>query len=343
LPGVYTLANASGPNQVATYLRGSNGNLSREGRFDTGGAGLGAGLGSQGSIVFDAKSQRFFTVNAGDHTISMLSIDADGNLLALAMVASGGMRPVSITVHGSLVYVVNQGDLAATAVNANISGFQIEGNNLVAIAGSKRALSGSTDVHPTDIAFTPDGKFLVVAERFASKLDTFAVVNGVAQAGSFQASAGMQPFAFDFSPEGYLIAAEVGTGAAGASSVSSYSISAAGTLTPVTSVLATAQSAACWLVTAGGYAYIANAASATLTGITVSEAGVLTLHDAGGITATTGSGATDLAVSPDRGYLYSLSGNPRTIQAFEIHADGALTGMVPLPGVSATAVGLAAR
>jgi 6-phosphogluconolactonase (cycloisomerase 2 family) len=343
LPGVYTLANASGPNQVAAYLRGSNGNLSREGRFATGGAGLGAGLGSQGSLVFDAKSQRFFTVNAGDSTISMLAIDADGNLATLAMVPSGGTRPVSITVHGNMVYVVNQGDLAATAVNANISGFQIQGNRLVAIAGSTRALSATNDVHPTDIAFTPDGKFLAVVERFASKLDTFAVVNGVAQAGSFQASAGMQPFAFDWSPEGYLIVAEVGTGAAGASSASSYAISATGTLTPITSALPTLQSAACWLVTAGGYAYIANAASATLTGLNVSETGVLTLHDAGGITAMTGQGATDLAVSPDRGYLYSLSGNPRTIQAFEIHADGGLAGMVALPGVSATAVGLAAR
>ena len=114
-------------------------------------------------------------------------------------------------------------------------------------------------------------------------------------------------------------------------------------LSPITSALATSQSAACWLVAAGGYAYIANAASATITGVNVSETGVLTLHDAGGMTATTGSGATDLAVSPDRGYLYSLSGNPRTIQAFEIHADGALVGLAPLPGVSATAVGLAAR
>jgi 6-phosphogluconolactonase len=343
LPAVYTLANASGPNQVAAYLRGSNGNLTRQGRFDTGGTGLGAGLGSQGSLVFNAKLQRFFAANAGDNTISMLAIDADGNLATMSKVASGGTRPVSVTVHGNMVYVVNSGDLNATAVNANISGFQVQGNNLVAVAGSTRPLSATNDVRPTDIAFTPDGKFVMVVERFASKLDTFAVVSGVAQPGSFQTSAGMQPFAFDFSPEGFLVVAEVGTGAANASSVSSYSMSAAGTLTPITSALPTFQSAACWLVTAGGFAYVANAASSTITGITVSETGALTLHDAGGITATTGAGATDLAVSPDRGYLYSLSGNPRTIQAFEIHSDGALAGMVPLPGVAATAVGLAAR
>jgi 6-phosphogluconolactonase len=343
LPGVYTLSNAAASNQVSSYLRASNGNLSRKGGYDTTGAGLGAGLGSQGSLVFDAKSQRFFAVNAGDNTISMLEIDADGDLMMMSKVASGGKRPVSITVHDGTVYVVNQGDLAAATVGANISGFQVKGDALVAIAGSTQPLSATSDVHPTDIAFTHDGNFVVVVERFASKLDTFKIVSGVAQAGNFQASAGMQPFAFDQSPEGKLIVAEVGTGQPGASSVSSYTISATGALTPITSALPTLQSAACWLVMAGGYAYIANAASANITAVNVSETGALTLHDANGITATTGTGAADLAVSPDHGYLYSLAGGPHTINIFEINADGSLAAMPALPGAPAAAVGLVAR
>jgi hypothetical protein len=44
---------------VAAYLRASDGNISRNGSYTTSGKGLGAGLGSQGAIVFDAKSQRF--------------------------------------------------------------------------------------------------------------------------------------------------------------------------------------------------------------------------------------------------------------------------------------------
>jgi len=343
LPGVYTLANANGVNEVAAYVRASNGSLSRRGRFDTGGAGIGSGLGSQGSIVFDAKLQRFFGVNTGDNTISMLAIDADGNLARMATVASGGTRPVSITVHGDAVYVANQGQLTGTPVSANISGFRVQENNLIAIAGSTRPLSAAGDVRPTNIAFTPNGRFLVVAERFAHRLSTFEVVNGVAQAGNFQNSSGMQPFAFDFSPEGNLVVAEVGAVGANGSSVSSYSISATGALTPITAALATNQTAACWLVMAGGYAYVANAASATITGVVVSETGALTLHEPSGITTATGSGATDLAVTPDRGFLYSLAGNPRAIHIFAISADGALTAMAPLPGVSATAAGLAAR
>src|SRR5262245_61940141 len=63
LPAVYTLSNAATGNQVAAYTRASNGTLSRKGRFETGGAGLGSGLGSQGALVFDARTQRFFAVN----------------------------------------------------------------------------------------------------------------------------------------------------------------------------------------------------------------------------------------------------------------------------------------
>jgi 6-phosphogluconolactonase (cycloisomerase 2 family) len=342
-PAVYTLSNAPGDNQVAAYLRASNGNLSRRGRFSTGGEGLGSGLGSQGAIVFDAATQRFFAVNTGDGSISMLSLDAGGNLNELSTVPSGGLQPVSITVHGDLVYVANRGDANATPVNPNISGFKISGDDLVPIAGSTRALSATTDVRPTNIAFTPDGQHLVVAERLAHRISTFAVASGVAQAGNFQASAGMQPFAFDFSPEGHLIVAEVGAGGPGGSSVSSYAISATGVLTPITSALPTGQTAACWLVVAGGYAYVANAASANITGVVISEAGALSLRDASGITATTGSGAIDLAVTPDRGYLYSLAGNPRAIHIFALQADGGLAAMAPLPGVPATAAGLVAR
>jgi 6-phosphogluconolactonase (cycloisomerase 2 family) len=153
----------------------------------------------------------------------------------------------------------------------------------------------------------------------------------------------MHPFAFDWSPEGFLIVAELGNGSANGSTASSYSISGTGTLTPITSALPTLQTAACWLVMSGGYAYVANAASANITGLIVSETGALTLHDTNGITAVTGAGATDLAVSPDRGFLYSLSGGPHTITPFAISPDGSLTALPALPGAPAAAVGLVAR
>ena len=343
LPGVYTLANASGANQIAAYLRASNGSLSRQGRVATGGNGSGDGLGSQGALAFDAASQRFFAVNPGDDSISMLAVGAGGTLSMVAKVPSGGKRPVSITAANGTVYVANQGALGMATVNANITGFKIDGNNLTPIAGSTRPLSGTGDVRPTDIEFSPDGKFLVVSERFAHKLDTFAVVNGVAQAGNFQTSAGMQPFAFDWSPEGALVVAEVGAGAANGSSVSSYSISATGALTPITSALATGQTAACWIVVAGGHAYVANAGSGTLTGVDITESGALSLHDQTGVIATPGPGAVDLAVTPDRGYLYSLAGSPRALHVYEIGTDGDLAERAALTDIPTNATGLISR
>ncbi|MEO6775623.1 MAG: hypothetical protein ABI467_21860 [Kofleriaceae bacterium] len=101
--------------------------------------------------------------------------------------------------------------------------------------------------------FTPDGKFLVVAERFGplaaqtGQLDVYAVTNDVAQAGTFSHGAGNQPFAIDFSPEGYILVAEVGDATATGSTTSSYSLSSTGALTPITAALPTHQGAACWI------------------------------------------------------------------------------------------------
>ena len=339
-PGVYTLANAAAGNQVATYLRGEDGNLTRDNEFDTGGAGLGVGLHSQGGIVFDKASQRFFAVNAGDNTISMLAIDSDGVMTKVASIASGGTRPISIAVHGDAVYVLNYGNVAnPAAVDGNITGFKIVGDTLVAIAGSTQPLSAATDVNPTDLVFTPDGTALLVAELATNKLDTFAVTADKAAAGNFQVSSGAKPFSMAFSPEGFLLVSEVGDGTATGSTASSYSVSATGVLAPVTKQLATSQGAGCWIVSAGGFAYVANAASATITGLTVSTTGALSLPT---VTAT-GPGPLDLAVSQDRGYLYSLASGDHTVHIFDINSDGTLTAKPPLSGMATAASGLVAR
>ena len=70
---------------------------------------------------------------------------------------------------------------------------------------------------------------------------------------------------------------------------------------------------------------------------------MLTLHDASGITATSGTTPIDLAVSPERGYLYSLAGGSHTINIYSINSDGSLTTQPALSGMPAGASGLVAR
>jgi DNA-binding beta-propeller fold protein YncE len=116
-------------------------------------------------------------------------------------------------------------------------------------------------------------------------------------------------------------------------------VAAGGVLSPVTNQLATNEGAGCWIVSVGGFAYIADAATATITGLTVSTTGALSLPTA----TATGPGPLDLAVSPDRGYLYSLASGDHTIHIFDINSDGTLTSEPTLSGMPPVASGLVAR
>lgn len=183
-----------------------------------------------------------------------------------------------------------------------------------------------------------------MTEKAAAKVDTFLVdANGVAGSAKFQASNALTPFAITFGPLGHLIVAEVGAGGGPTSSVSSYAIAADGVLTPITAALATGQTAACWIVDNGSFAFVANAASATITGLSIGLNGALALRDPSGVTAATGAGAIDEAVTPDGGFLYSLANGPHAILIFEVASDGSLTPKPALSGLPVGAVGLVAR
>ncbi|HEX3759032.1 MAG TPA: hypothetical protein VHW23_10015 [Kofleriaceae bacterium] len=345
-PALYTLSNDSTANRVLSYRRLANGGLLPSRSFATGGEGSDSIVKlSQDALVFDPHLDRFFAVNAGDNTVSMLAVDHGGGLRSLSTAPSSGVRPVSITVHDDLVYVLNQGAEDGSPGGVNISGFQVKDDRLVPIHGSTQPLSAASGVAPTDLSFTPDGRFIVVAETFTSKVDTFKMIRGVAQPGNFQPSAGPLPFSCAFNDDGFLLVSEIGNPdlTTFASSVSSYSISSNGTLTPITVALPFHQNEACWLVPAGKFAYIANSTSGTITGIEVSRRGQISLLDADGITARTGENAIDLALSPDHRYLYSLAMISNTITSFAVGGNGHLTERAVLRNVPVGASGLVAR
>ena len=108
-PGaVYTLTNSPAGNAVAVFSRAADGTLAPQGQFATGGTGTGAGLGSQGAVVLSNDNRSLFAVNAGSSSISLFSVRPNGLELE-ATVASGGRLPISLTVHDSLLYVLNAG------------------------------------------------------------------------------------------------------------------------------------------------------------------------------------------------------------------------------------------
>src|SRR5438132_3363060 len=174
-PGaVYTLTNQVAGNAVAVFTRGADGRLTSAGTIATGGTVTGAGLGSQGAVALSDDGSRLFAVNAGSNDVSVFDIGPAGLALA-SRTASGGTLPISLTVHGKVLYVLNAGG------DGNISGFAVGSSGaLTPIAGATLALSGS-NVGPAEVQFSPDGNSLVVTEKNTNRLDLYAVdANGVA-------------------------------------------------------------------------------------------------------------------------------------------------------------------
>ncbi len=167
---VYTLTNSAGGNAVFAYSRASDGSLSLLGTYATGGTGTGAQLASQGSVTLSADGRWLATVDAGSSDVALFAVAPDGSLSRTSNVPAGGTDPISVTLHGPLVYVLDAGG------SGNIAGFVNLGGHLVALPDSIRPLSGPASLtSPEEIAFSPDGRVLVVTEKGANELVTYRV------------------------------------------------------------------------------------------------------------------------------------------------------------------------
>lgn len=138
---VYVLSNRPTENAVIVFHRTGQGALEPGGRYPTGGAGFGSGsnpLGSQGSLILSADNRLLFAVNAGSDTITAFAVTGDA-LRPVQTISSGGTQPVSLTVHGDVLYVLNAGG------TPNITGYRIvpeaeQSKTLVPIDGSTEPL-----------------------------------------------------------------------------------------------------------------------------------------------------------------------------------------------------------
>jgi 6-phosphogluconolactonase (cycloisomerase 2 family) len=336
---VYTMDNAAAANHVFAFQRGENGELTRAGSFDTGGAGAGAGLSSQGSMLLTRDGHWLFVCNPGSSEVSVLEVSGDGLTLS-DKVASGGKMPLSLALRHNLLYVLNAG--GGVGDKDNITAFIFASGKLVALPDSTRALSAD-NTGPAQVSFDREGGALIVTERLTSLIDTFTV-NDDGLAGSLKTfqSAGTTPFGFDVGHENRLFVSEAGTGSA-----SSYSVSDDGVLKVISSAVSTKQAAPCWLLTShnGRFVYTANAGSGSISGYRVAQDGSLELLDADGRTAVTGDGShpVDLAQSRGGQFLYCLANGNGTLNAFQVKANGSLEPVMALSGLPTSSAGLAAR
>jgi len=83
------------------------------------------------------------------------------------------------------------------------------------------------------------------------------------------------------------------------------------------------------------------AGGSALSSYRVARDGSLTRLDAG-VTATTGTGPTDLALSRDGRFVVNVNGGSDTLTVFAIGRDGALTLVTTVSGPPGPALGIAA-
>ncbi len=332
---VFTLTNSPSGNAVLAYNRSSDGSLSPIGAFSTGGLGTGGGLGNQGALALTPSHEQLIAVNPGSDTLALLRVLPRG-LKLKDVVASGGDQPISVTINQDLVYVLNAGS------GGSISGFRLNGAHLRAIAGSTRPLSG-TSVGAAQVSFSPDGGVLLVTEKATNLIDSY-VVNGegTTTGPTPQASSGSTPFGFAFGPSGRAYVSEAFGGAAGQSAVSSYGVSADGTLSVVTPSAHDTQSAACWVVVTNDerFAYTTNTGSGNVSSFAIAADGSLTLLSA--VAGATGAGPIDMALTSGDGFLYTLDSGAHSISGFSANPDGSLSSIVGISGLPVGANGLAA-
>lgn len=334
-PGaVYALTNAPAGNAVLVWNRGADCALTPAGSYATGGAGTGAGLGSQGAVVVSDDHRLLFAVNAGSDTVSSFRIRPDG--LELADTApSGGPLPTSLAYRNGLLYVLDAG------VPNGVSGLTVgRDGELTPLAGSSRPLSGPSTA-PAQVGFSDDGRSLVVTERATSRITTYAVGDdGLLSGPSSTPSAGPTPFGFAVDKRNTLFVSEAGAGGG----ASTYRIAAGGALAAVSSNVMTGQRAACWAVVTknGRYGYVTNAGTGNISGFALDREGAASLLDADGVTAETGGNPTDVAVSHDSRFLYARVAARAEIAVLAIGEDGSLTALPALAGTPAGLAGLAA-
>ncbi|MBS0419552.1 MAG: beta-propeller fold lactonase family protein [Proteobacteria bacterium] len=330
------MTNDADTNEIQSYERLPNGTLLRAHRYHTGGRGSGGTvdpLASQGSLTLSDDGSLLFAANAGSGSVSVFRVFGD-RLFLSDEAPSGGSEPNSIAQHGNVLYVLN------TAGSSSVVGFRVRNGKLTRIPDSQRFLSANF-VEPGSVAFSKDGRYLVVTEKTTNNIDVFRVESdGTLAPKTVNHAVGAGTFSALFAPNGALLVSETGTSAPNSSTISSYAIGSDGKLLPISAQVPTLGGANCWNVVTpdGRFVYASNAGSSSIAGFAIGQQGNLTPISGTVVGLNPANSANlDVAVSQDGAYLYSLNGGSGAIGIFKIERDGHLTNFGTLRGLPAGA------
>jgi len=363
---LYSANNNPGANRVVWFRRSANGTITQKGSVKTGGKGIASQQpfgfpieDSSGSIALTSDGKILFVPNAGDNTISSFLITAKGPKL-INRVTSGGILPVSLTVHKNVLYILNE-------VSGTIFGYHFTKTGfLTPITNSERALSrvGPSGV-AAQVGFDPSGRTLVVSQRGLPArngvIDTFKVNrDGTTGAAVPHTSDQANPFGFAFQGE-RLIISNVGFVATPPGvmpnpadptqfngSTSSYNLS--GNNLTLNNTASSNARAACWVVISKDkkFAFVVNTLSGSVpeTGsgkgsiarYSIGPDGKLTLL--GNSDTTPGGFPGDEALSSDGKFLYVLTPfvmgqNKSHIDVFRVGTGGNLAHIQATPSTLA--------
>ena len=328
---VFVQTDNTAGNQVVAYRRAADGTLSFAAAYHTGGLGgqltgsVTDHLASQGSLTYDSLHSLLYAVNAGSDTVTVF-VAHGHRLFRQQVISSGGRFPVSVAVHGNLVYVLN-------ALNGgSVHGYRVFAGRLFPIRGSKRLLHLDPAASPQfvntpgQVAFSPDGSQLIVTTKAnGNDVDVFGVRPGGTLTTSpvVNSLPGTVPFALTFDPAGDLVITE-----AGPSALATFALQSDGTITQIDAV-DTGQLAACWVTSVGRRLFTSNTGSGNVSRFTSDAHGQLTLL---GQTATD-PGTVDSSATPDGRFLYVQTGGSGVVDEFSV-TGGTLTqiGTVTVPG-----------
>lgn len=327
---VFVQTNNPAGNQILVYERAKDGTLTLAETVDTGGNGgrnEGSGpdpLTSQDSLVYNSHHRVLIAVNAGSNTVSVLGLEG-GHLCLRQVLDSGGTFPVSVAVHGDLVYVLNAHDAGA------ITGYRITHDRLHPLECSTRSLeltpvTGPDQANntPAQVGFSPDGRHLVVTTKANGNLiDVFTIGHAGQPSDTAKANPAGFPFGFTFDDHGHLVVTDVV-----ASALTTYAVHPEGTVTQL-ATQSNGQQLMCWVTHTAGNFYVSNTGSNTLTGYRIDRAGTPTVFTQ----SPTREGPIDLAATSDGQFLYVQVGTTGGVDGYRIKPDGTLAQIVTLTGL----------